>query len=174
MDLSATAATALSVTMTFTAAALMIVIMAMATTAFMLFLMIVPTAATATAVSMAMLVAMPPTALGYSNSFELTTFELGDGFFDDFGIRAIDLNALIEQITQRHAVDTGAQNGINWGAFLFGFFVYWNRGDSTGFGIEDDQMTGIGEVRFGGRLQAIGFQGWDTELHGVSSELGWF
>lgn len=154
---------------TFAAAAFMIrIIVTVPTTAFMLFLMGMTTTTTATTMFMTMTTSTP---LSNTNSFELTTFKLGNGFFDDFGARAIDLNTLVEQIAQRHAVDAGAQHGVNRGAFLFCFFMHRNRGDGTGFGVENYQMAGVGEMRFGGRLQAVGFLDRDTEFHGISSGL---
>ncbi len=189
MVLLAAAAAALSVAMTvtmaFTAAALVLriimtfapaafvvgVIVAASATAFVFFFMFVPATTAATAVPMTMLVTMIATALGYANGFQLATFELSNRFFDNSGLRAVDCDALIEQIAQRHAIDAGAQNGVNRGAFLFGFFVNRNRHDGSGFSVENDQVAGIGKVRFSGRLQAVGFLGWNAELHGVSLEL---
>jgi len=180
---AAAASCSLAVTMTFAAAALVVgiivttsaasfvirVIMAFASAALVFFFMIMP--ATATTLAVSMRVTMTATTLCNANGFELTAFKLGDGFCNDFGARAVDLDALVEHIAQRHAIDAGAQHGVNRRAFLFGFFVNRNRGDRARCGIENNQMAGVGKVRFGGRLQAVGFLSRDAELHGVSSEL---
>jgi hypothetical protein len=72
-------------------------------------------------------------------------------------------------MAQCHAIDAGAEDCIDRGAFLFAFFMDRNRGYCTGFGVKDDQMAGVGEMCFGGRLKAIGFPGWNAEFHGFSS-----
>jgi len=154
----------------FAAAAFVIVTMAMATAALVFVFMIVPAAAAATAVSMAMLVTMTTAALGDANGFELAALELGNGFFNYFGVAAVNLNALIKQAAQRDAVDAGAQHCINRRAFFTAFFVYGDRGQVSGFRIKYDQMARVRKMRFGCRLQAVGFLGGDAEFHGFSSE----